>query len=106
MFQSVRGNVLTRLKKLDDGEYGGLILAAAGLKRLGLKNRISRYYESGRSDPGQQDRGFLQFRDGREKTIRIWSIFQTGKELLRHSVNVPLSAILTAAVLRRWRRMR
>ena len=44
-FKSVRGNVLTRLKKLDDGEYGGLILAAAGLKRLGLKKRISRYYE-------------------------------------------------------------
>lgn len=44
-FKSVRGNVLTRLKKLDDGEYSGLILAAAGLKRLGLEKRISRYYE-------------------------------------------------------------
>lgn len=44
-FQSVRGNVLTRLKKLDDGEYGALVLAAAGLKRLGLEHRISRYFE-------------------------------------------------------------
>lgn len=44
-FKSVRGNVITRLKKLDDGEYGALVLAAAGLKRLGLKNRISRYFE-------------------------------------------------------------
>lgn len=43
--KSVRGNVLTRLKKLDSGEYGALILAAAGLKRLGLENRISRYFE-------------------------------------------------------------
>lgn len=43
-FKSIRGNVLTRLKKLDDGEYGGLILAAAGLKRLGLEDRISRYF--------------------------------------------------------------
>ncbi|QOV19993.1 hydroxymethylbilane synthase [Blautia liquoris] len=44
-FESVRGNVQTRLNKLDAGEYGGLVLAAAGLKRLGLDNRISRYYE-------------------------------------------------------------
>ena len=43
--KSVRGNVQTRLAKLDSGEYSGLILAAAGLKRLGLKNRISRYFE-------------------------------------------------------------
>ncbi len=42
--KSVRGNVLTRLEKLDDGEYGGLVLAAAGLKRLGLADRISRYF--------------------------------------------------------------
>lgn len=44
-FKSVRGNVLTRLRKLDDGEYGALVLAAAGLKRLGLEERISRYFE-------------------------------------------------------------
>jgi hydroxymethylbilane synthase len=37
----VRGNVQTRLKKLDDGQFGALILAAAGLKRLGLSERIS-----------------------------------------------------------------
>nr|WP_302649402.1 hydroxymethylbilane synthase [uncultured Agathobaculum sp.] len=40
----VRGNVLTRLDKLDRGEYGALVLAAAGLHRLGLENRISRYF--------------------------------------------------------------
>ena len=44
-FASVRGNIQTRLKKLDSGEYSGLILAAAGLKRLGLESRISRYFE-------------------------------------------------------------
>lgn len=41
---SIRGNVLTRLEKLDRGEYGALVLAAAGLKRLGLENRINRYF--------------------------------------------------------------
>lgn len=42
--KSIRGNVLTRLEKLDRGEYSALILAAAGLKRLGLEERISRYF--------------------------------------------------------------
>lgn len=42
--KTVRGNVLTRLEKLDRGEYGALVLAAAGLKRLGLEKRISRYF--------------------------------------------------------------
>ena len=44
-FKSVRGNVQTRLKKLDEGQYSALVLAAAGLKRLKLENRISRYFE-------------------------------------------------------------
>ncbi len=44
-FKSVRGNVITRLRKLDEGEYSALILAAAGLKRLGLSERISDYFE-------------------------------------------------------------
>jgi hydroxymethylbilane synthase len=37
----VRGNVETRIAKLDAGEYDGLVLAAAGLKRLNLAGRIS-----------------------------------------------------------------
>lgn len=40
----VRGNVQTRLRKLQEGEYSALVLAAAGLKRLGLEHRISRYF--------------------------------------------------------------
>lgn len=38
--ESLRGNVNTRLKKLDEGQYDAIILAAAGLKRLGLGERI------------------------------------------------------------------
>ena len=37
----LRGNVNTRLKKLDDGNYDAIILAAAGLKRLGFDERIT-----------------------------------------------------------------
>ena len=40
----VRGNVQTRLAKLDRGEYSALVLACAGLDRLGLENRISRRF--------------------------------------------------------------
>ena len=40
----IRGSVETRLRKLDEGQFGATILAAAGLKRLGLENRISRYF--------------------------------------------------------------
>lgn len=42
--KSIRGNLQTRLRKLDEGQYSGLILAAAGLKRLGLEARINRYF--------------------------------------------------------------
>ncbi len=42
--RSIRGNLQTRLRKLDEGQYSALILAAAGLKRLGLESRINRYF--------------------------------------------------------------
>ena len=42
--EPVRGNLQTRLRKLDEGQFGALVLAAAGLKRLGLERRISRYF--------------------------------------------------------------
>ena len=40
----VRGNVITRLAKLDQGQFSALVLAGAGLQRLGLSHRISRYF--------------------------------------------------------------
>lgn len=41
-FDPIRGNVDTRLRKLDDGAVDALVLACAGLRRLGLEGRISR----------------------------------------------------------------
>jgi len=38
--EPLRGNLDTRLRKLDEGQYDAIILAAAGLKRLGLESRI------------------------------------------------------------------
>ena len=40
-FQPIRGNLDTRLRKLDSGEHAALVLAAAGLRRLGFASRIS-----------------------------------------------------------------
>jgi hydroxymethylbilane synthase len=42
----VRGNVDTRLRKLDEGEFDAIILAAAGLRRLGYDGRITEYLDS------------------------------------------------------------
>ncbi len=47
----LRGNVGTRLGKLDDGQYDAIILASAGLKRLGLENRIRHTIEPNISLP-------------------------------------------------------
>lgn len=40
-FQDIRGNLNTRLKKLDDGKYDAIVLAVAGLRRLGWHERIT-----------------------------------------------------------------
>ena len=42
--EPVRGNVQTRLRKLDEGQFSALILAGAGLRRLGLEGRICRTF--------------------------------------------------------------
>lgn len=42
----IRGNIVTRLEKLDNGDYSSLILASAGLKRANLENRITRYFST------------------------------------------------------------
>jgi hydroxymethylbilane synthase len=80
-FQTIRGNVQTRLAKLDDGQYSATILAAAGLKRLGLEHRISRYFSTEEMIPaaGQailavqgragEDFSFLQGYSDREATV-------------------------------------
>ena len=49
--ESLRGNLQTRLRKLDEGQYAAIILAAAGLKRLGLESRITQLISTEHSIP-------------------------------------------------------
>jgi hydroxymethylbilane synthase len=49
--EPLRGNVQTRLRKLDEGQYAAIILAAAGLKRLGLGERIRAFISPEHSLP-------------------------------------------------------
>jgi hydroxymethylbilane synthase len=44
--EPLRGNLDTRLRKLDEGQYAGIILAAAGLKRLKMADRIRHIFET------------------------------------------------------------
>ena len=44
--EPLRGNLDTRLRKLDEGQYSGIILAAAGLKRLNLTDRIRDIFDT------------------------------------------------------------
>ncbi|HLF84784.1 MAG TPA: hydroxymethylbilane synthase [Blastocatellia bacterium] len=44
VIEPVRGNVDTRLRKLDEGQYDAIVLAAAGLHRLGHANRITEHF--------------------------------------------------------------
>ena len=63
--RSIRGNLQTRLRKLDEGQYSALILAAAGLKRLGLESRINRYFTADEIIPAA-GQGILAVRGRRE----------------------------------------
>jgi hydroxymethylbilane synthase len=67
----IRGNVDTRLRKLDAGEFEALVLAAAGLRRLGLENRVSEFLPAERflPAPGQGALG-IQIRQGDNRVAR------------------------------------
>jgi hydroxymethylbilane synthase len=49
--EPLRGNLDTRLRKLDEGQYDAIVLAAAGLKRLGLESRVRSVFEPGEMLP-------------------------------------------------------
>jgi len=68
--EPLRGNLDTRLRKLDEGLYDGIVLAAAGLKRLGLEARIRGVFEPDVMLPaaGQGALG-IEIRSGRDDLV-------------------------------------
>ncbi len=75
----LRGNVGTRLSKLDDGQYDAIILASAGLKRLGLEERIRHCIEPSVSLPavGQGALGLECRADDQEVLALIQPLLHT-----------------------------
>ena len=72
--KGIRGNIHTRLRKLEEGEYDAIVLAAAGLKRTGMEKMITEYFNSSSfmPAPGQ---GILCIQC-REKDVRIRNILK------------------------------
>lgn len=70
--ESIRGNVGTRLSKLDRGDYDGLVMATAGLKRLGLGDRIREIIPAELSlpSPGQGALG-IETRKGDKAVVEL-----------------------------------
>jgi hydroxymethylbilane synthase len=67
----LRGNVPTRIEKLDRGDYDAIVLAAAGVKRLGMKDRISSYLPFDRFPPAVSQGAIgVQIRSRDEVTAR------------------------------------
>lgn len=72
--RDLRGNVGTRLRKLDNGEYDAIILATAGIKRLGMAERIRQYLDIEQILPaiGQGAVGI----EARENDTRVLDLIQ------------------------------
>lgn len=72
VFKDLRGNVDTRLRKLDEGEYDALLLACAGLRRLGREDRISVALSTNEMLPAVgQGAVAIEARAGDEDTIGV-----------------------------------
>jgi hydroxymethylbilane synthase len=77
--EDIRGNVETRLRKVDEGRYDATLLACAGLRRLGLEDRIAEALEAGvmASAVGQGALGIETREDAEETNATL-------KDLVEH----------------------
>ena len=108
VIRPLRGNLDTRLGKLDRGEYAAIILAAAGLKRLGMPQRIRSLIEPEQSLPAPgQGAMAIEILDGRddlvqllaplnhEATAQAVSAERTVSRVFGGSCQIPLAAFAT-----------
>ena len=91
----LRGNVQTRLRKLDEGQYEAIILAAAGLKRLGLSDRITYLLSPEQSLPavGQGALG-IECRANREDLIEFLQPLHHSETACRVEAERSMSRVL------------
>ena len=108
--EPLRGNLDTRLRKLDEGLYDGIVLAAAGLKRLGLASRIRTIFSPDEMLPaaGQGALG-IEVRGGRADVLealqplahaQTWMVVAAERAVSRMmggSCSMPLAAHATLA---------
>ena len=93
--EPLRGNLDTRLRKLDDGLYDGIVLAAAGLKRLGLAERIRAVFETTEMLPaaGQGALG-IEVCSGRDDVVQALSHLMDTKTWLVVSAERAVSRVM------------
>jgi hydroxymethylbilane synthase len=93
--EGLRGNLDTRLKKLDDGQYDGIVLAAAGLKRLGLAARIRAVFEPEQMLPaaGQGALG-IEVRADRPEVVQALAPLLHGPSWLAVSAERAVSRVM------------
>jgi hydroxymethylbilane synthase len=108
VIRPLRGNLDTRLGKLDRGEYAAIILAAAGLKRLGLPQRIRAFLEPEQSLPapgqgamaieilsGRDDLRELLAPLNHEATAQAVNAERSVSRIFGGSCQIPLAAFAT-----------
>jgi len=91
----LRGNVTTRLDRLHNGEFDGIVLAAAGLKRLGLAAEIASVFEPGELIPavGQGAIG-IECRDDDPRTLGLIEPLHHSETATRVAAERAMSAAL------------
>lgn len=109
-FVDLRGNIQTRMKKLDDGEYDAIILAAAGLLRMKQQQRIREYLSESLSLPaGGQGAVGIESRSSDQNINRLlekltdknsWDCVMAERALntkLQGGCQVPIAAFATVS---------
>ncbi len=105
---NIRGNVDTRLRKMEEEKLDGIILAAAGLHRLGMQDKITRYLETEEMIPAPaQGILALEIREGDKEAARLLDALhdaQTAEEMraergflqnIGGDCHVPVGAVCT-----------